>query len=100
MMVSICEKYGNDHNLVFSTDPNPSKSKTKCLYFCGRMHNVQFPAPIKLDGKDLPWVTSAEHLGHTLHQMGTMDQDCKIKRARIIDKSVEVREQLSFAYPE
>ena len=99
-MVSICEKYGNEHNLVFSTDPNPSKSKTKCLYFCGRMNNVQYPAPVKLDGKDLPWVTSAEHLGHTLHQMGTMDQDCKIKRARFIDKSVEIREQLSFAYPE
>ena len=99
-MVTICEKYGVEHNLVFSTDPNPSRSKTKCLFFCGRMANVQYPAPVKLDGKDLPWVTSAEHLGHTLHQLGTMDQDCKIKRAKFINKSVEIREQLAFAYPE
>ena len=64
-MVSICEKYGNEHNLVFSTDPNPSKSKTKCLYFCGRISNVQYPAPVRLYGKDLPWVkicrTSGPH---------------------------------------
>ena len=64
------------------------------------MANVQYPAPVKLDGKYLPWVTSADNLGHTLHQLGTMDQDCKIKRAKFINKSVEIREQLAFAYPE
>ena len=27
-MVEVCEEYGREHNLVFSTDPNPIKSKT------------------------------------------------------------------------
>ena len=27
-MVKICEKYAGDHNISFSTDPNPVKSKT------------------------------------------------------------------------
>ena len=62
-MVRVCQEYGELHNLVFSTDPNPANSKTKCLYFCGRMNNVQYPAPVHLYGKQLPWVVSADHLG-------------------------------------
>ena len=34
-MVKICEEYGIEHNLLFSTDPDPNRSKTKCMYFCG-----------------------------------------------------------------
>ena len=98
-MVSVCERYGVEHNLVFSTDPNPSKSKTKCIFFCGRVNNVEYPAPVLLDGKELPWVQSAEHLGHTLHQVANMDLDCKIRRAKFINKTVELRELLSFAHP-
>ena len=33
-MLTICQEYGEKHNLVYSTDPNPVKSKTKCLFFC------------------------------------------------------------------
>ena len=91
-MVKVCQQYGEKHNLIFSTDPSPAKSKTKCLYFCGRLNNVVYPSPVQLDGKDLPWVVTADHLGHTLHQLVTMDQDAKIKRAKFIDKSVEIRE--------
>ena len=43
-MVTICERYGAAHNLVFSTDPVPAKSKTKCLLFCGRKNKVTFPS--------------------------------------------------------
>ena len=32
-MLKICEKYANEHNLRFSTDPNPVKCKTKCIAF-------------------------------------------------------------------
>ena len=88
-MVQVCQEYGEKHNLVFSTDPSPAKSKTKCLYFCGRMNNVTYPAPVQLYGKELPWVVSADHLGHTLRQMVTMDQDCRIKRAKFIDKLLD-----------
>ena len=96
-MVKVCQQYGEKHNLVFSTDPSPVKSKTKCMYLCGRINNVVYPAPIELDGKELPWVVTADHLGHTLHQLVNMDQDAKIKRAKYIDRSVEIREQLHFA---
>ena len=99
-MLAICERYGKEHNLVFSTDPVPRLSKTKCMYFCGRSNNVQYPAPVQLDGKDLPWVDHAEHLGHTLHQSVTMDMDCHRARAKFIDKSVHTREQFYFAQPQ
>ena len=33
-MLKVCERYAARHNLQFSTDPVPSKSKSKCLYMC------------------------------------------------------------------
>ena len=99
-MVRVCEEYGRQHNMVFSTDPVPSKSKTKCMFFCGHRNVVRYPDQIQLDGKILPWVVTAEHLGHTLHQSGSMDHDCKVHRAQFIQKTVEVREQFSFASPD
>ena len=82
-MVQVCEKYGEDHNLVFSTDP-----VSKCVYFCGRPGKVRYPEPVQIDGKDLPWVQSANHLGHTLHQMTSMDKDCQRASAKYINKTV------------
>ena len=99
-MVKICQKYGEDHNLVFSTDPVPALSKTKCLYFCGRTGRVKYPDPVQLDGKDLPWVESADHLGHKLWQKSSMEKDCNRARGKFIQKTVELREQLSFANPQ
>ena len=99
-MLNICESYAAEHNLVFSTDPVPAKSKTKCMYFCGRLGRVKYPEPVQLCGKDLPWVESAVHLGHTLNQMSNMKKDCKRARARFIAKTIEIREQLSFANPD
>ena len=99
-MLQVSEAYATEHNLVFSTDPVPAKSKTKCLLFCGRPGRVKYPDPLQLDGKDLPWVEKADHLGHTLHQVTTMEKDCQRARARFIDKTVDLRNQLSFAAPE
>ena len=96
-MVQVCQSYAVEHNLTFSTDPVPALSKTKCIFFCGRPGKVKYPDPVKLDGKDLPWVESAAHLGHTLHQINNMEKDCQKARARFIDQTVQLREQLSFA---
>ena len=96
-MVDVCQLYAVEHNLVFSTDPVPALSKTKCIFFCGRAGKVKYPDPVKLDGQDLPWVESAVHLGHTLHQVTNMEKDCQIARAKFIDKTVQLREDLSFA---
>ena len=95
-MLRICQEYGQKNNLVFSTDPNPKKSKTKCMYFCGRSGNSQYPVELTLDGKPLPWVPVATHLGHELHQSGSMDHDIRVKRARFIGDSTEIRETFKF----
>ena len=40
-----------------------------------------------------------EHLGHSLTADGSMQQDCKEKRASFIDGAVKIRETFSFAHP-
>ena len=99
MMLETCERYAMQHNLQFSTDPNPSKSKSKCIYFTGKQRNVKLPDPLQLFGEQLPWVNSAEHLGHTLHKDCTMDMDARRKRAQFIDKSSDIRDTFKFAHP-
>jgi hypothetical protein len=44
-------------------------------------------------------VESAVHLGHVLHQSGTMEKDIRSKRASFIDETVNVRESFEFASP-
>ena len=99
IMLDICHRFALKYNLQFSTDPKPAKSKTKCIFVCGQAKKLQKPAPLVLDGKDLPWVESAHHLGHILHESGSMDQDLKVKRAAFIDESTKVREAFNFASP-
>jgi hypothetical protein len=64
IMLAVCEEFARENNLNFSTDPEPRKSKNKCIFMCGKVNNVQCPVPLQLYGVDLPWVTSATHLGH------------------------------------
>ena len=85
-MLELCDKYAEDHNLVFSTDPNPELSKTKCIFMVGKVRggHVQYPKPVRLSGSDLPWVKSANHLGHTLNQDCSMEEDARSKRMSFI----------------
>ena len=100
LMLRTCERFAGANNIRFSTDPNPSKSKTKAIYVTGpRGGGLQKPAPLLLCGRALPWVARAEHLGHALSEDGTMRQDASEKRARFIDMSVKIRETFSFAHP-
>ena len=62
-MLDICQDFANEHSMQFSTDPIPSKSKTKCLQFTSKKRPVQ---PLSLNGDNLPWVDRASHLGNTL----------------------------------
>ena len=57
------------------------------------------PTPLILRGQPLPWVSRAEHLGHTLCEDGTSAQDCREKRAQFIDSAVKIRESFDFAHP-
>ena len=61
-MLKIAETFCTSHGLKFSTDPNPSKSKTKCISWLKK----QRPLPeMKLCGNSLPWVNRVLHLGNT-----------------------------------
>ena len=37
LMVTLNEKYAKDHNITFSTDPSPKKSKTKGIVFTNKL---------------------------------------------------------------
>ena len=97
-MLNTCQRFAARFNLQFSTDPNPVKSKTKCIFMRG-LSKKQNPSPLLLDGKELPWVESAVHLGHLLHESGSMDRDTAAKRATFIRETTEIRETFGFASP-
>jgi hypothetical protein len=90
-MVEICEKHANENNLEFSTDPNPIKSKTKCIAF-HRGAKLDLPA-IYLNGDALPWCERVVHVGNTVHMNGTMEQDICEKRAIYIDRAMELNQE-------
>ena len=98
MMLRSCEEFAKVNNLHFSTDPNPTKSKSKCVYLCGKK-NLEKPLPLQLYGVELPWVRCATHLGNELCEDGRFDTDVRQKRAEFITKSLQIREQFSFAHP-
>ena len=98
-MIKICEGYAKLHNLSFSTNENPSKSKTKCMAFLRERRTLR---NLKLNEKSLPWVDSLKHLGTTLTSSGgscALDQDLLEKRAMYIAKNNELGQEFFFAHP-
>ena len=69
------------------------------MYMVGP-RNTGVPPPLNLSlcGQSLPWVSRCDHLGHTLTSDGKMTQDCKEKRAQLIDETVKIRETFGFAH--
>ena len=63
----------------------------------GNMESTKYPAPLKLNARDLPYVKTATHLGHELSQACDMEYDMKIRRAQYIDRTTDVRETFEFA---
>ena len=53
ILLDICEEFASSHSMLFSTDPVPAKSKTKCLFFS---HSISFEEikNVKLNGDFLP----------------------------------------------
>ena len=66
----------------------------------GKVRNPEYSAPLRLYGKNLPWVKHATHLGHELHENCCMDMDINIKRSMFITKSSEIRNTFHFAMPQ
>ena len=100
-MMETCEKFAKDHNLQYSTNENPKKSKTKCVAFLKKQRNLK---PIKLNGKDLPWIDSPDsviHLGNTFESnLNGMSSDILKKRAIFIQRTNEILQEFHFASPE
>ena len=40
-MLDLCQKYATEHNLAFSTDPNPELSKSKSIFMVGKTRGGQ-----------------------------------------------------------
>ena len=96
-MLETCEEFAKEHNLKFSTDPNPKLSKTRCLAF---LHDERRLKKMKLCGNYLPWEDSAKHLGNKImDEMNGLKQDIKEKRARYISRNNELLQEFSFAHP-
>ena len=99
-MLKICENYAASHGLKFSTDPNPKKSKTRCLALLQKERDVR---PVVLCGNHLPWTTSCKHLSNTIVNTAVGGdircQDIKTKRACFIDKNNDLIQEFFFAHP-
>ena len=97
-MIKLAESYFSSHGLRFSTDPDPNKSKTKCIAWLKRPRPL---APMKLCGRQLPWVDKVVHLGMTLtNKSDILDTDMNIKKARYVSRNIELNQEFHFASPE
>ena len=96
-MVDICQKFTERKNLKFSTNPNPEKSKTKCIVFSKKQRDLRDIAPIRLNGDPLPWVQQVKHLGNILQCDNSMKIDCTLKRGRFIGKVHSLMQEFYFA---
>ena len=98
-MLDTASEFSKEVGLEFSTDPNPTKSKSKAIFMVGRSRMLKKPAPLLLSGQQLPYVKQATHLGHEFHEDGTMNADTNMRRGIFIGRCLEVQESLSFAAP-
>ena len=100
IMLKICEEFAEESNIKFSTDTDPTRSKSKVIYVTGtRVPTANKPAALILCNRPLPFVERADHLGIALHVSGELKQDCREKRAQFIDKSAKIRETFKFGHP-
>ena len=95
-MIDICQKFADQHNLQFSTDCDPAKSKTKCIHFSKKQIDL---ASITLNGNSLPWVESASHVGNLLERDNSFNKDVRMKKGNFIGKVHSLLQEFSFANP-
>ena len=99
-LVNMCQVFAARKNLRFGTNPNPAKSKTKCIVFSSKAKDHKNLAPVTLDGKILPWVKKVTHLGCVLESDNSMKCDIALKRGKFIGKVNSLLQELHFASPD
>ena len=99
-MLTSAENYATDHNIKFSTNVDPKKSKTKGIIFSNSILKAE-PAKLVLSGNDLPWIDGAKYLGNTVtNKIDGLQNDIKCKRAKYIEKNCELLQEFPFIHPE
>ena len=94
-LVNICHNFALERNLKFGTNDDPNKSKTKCIVFSKKKQQSD-PAPITLDGNNLPWVKKINHLGCILEADNSMKADLAQKRGQFIGKVNSLLQEFHF----
>ena len=98
-LLKLAETYAQQHLVSFSTNVIPSKSKTKAIFFASGSRSA-LPVNLKLNGNNLPWVSSAKYLGCTItDKVDGMLKDVEIKRAIYLGKCAEIRQEFYAAHP-
>ena len=96
-MLDVASAFALEVDLELSTDSNPAKSKSKAIFVIARRTGLQKLVPLVLSGQSLPWVQHATHLGHEIHEDGTMEMDTRMRWASFIGCCLKVQEAFSFA---
>ena len=88
--------------MLFSTDPDPLKSKTKCRFFSRKRSSDQIKNE-ELNGDILPWVNIDKHLGNHLSSklnFFSFAPETKtvllVKRAILFDRIHQVIQQFGY----
>ena len=98
-LVDLCQEFASEKNLKFGTDPDPEKSKTKCIVFSKcKKDRVNVPA-VMLNGDALPWVSQVKHLGNVLQSDNSMSIDVLQKRGKYIGKVNSLLQEFHFTKP-
>ena len=94
-MLKVCETYAETHNLKFSTNENPSKSKTKCMAYLFKERKLR---DMVLCGNKLPWVDKGKHLGMRIDAKvnNLLTKDIMEKRAQYIQSCNELVQEFSY----
>ena len=99
-MINKCSDFMKLKKLKFSTNVNPSKSKTKCVIFSKEAKDRQNVAPVKLNGDNLPRVKEVKHLGNLLECNNSMKRDISVKRGKFIGKLNSLSQEFFFTSPD
>ena len=96
-MFQTCEIHANNHKLVFSTEINANKSKTK--YIAVLKEDMKLNKLLLCDNL-LPWVNNVRHLGTKLdNKFGCiLKRDIRGKRAQYIQRNNEIMKEFHFAH--
>ena len=85
--------------LKFSTNVNPSQSKTKCMIFNKSNINVNNVCPIFLNGVPSPYVEDFKYLVHIFQSDNSMHKDSIAKRSKFISIVHSLNQEFNFSNP-